>query len=126
MNCLLSSSALACAMPAAADTKTALLHTPLHPSTLHAPPCASSRACAPELFYTSPFTHIRANFLWPSMQAELKAAAEAAQLEDVKSKATFILNELQPAVAPPEAIEGVRTELVAAAQVCMGSIPFLV
>ncbi len=41
---------------------------------------------------------------WAAKQAELKAQAEAAQLEDVKHKATFILNEMQPSITEPEKV----------------------
>lgn len=59
---------------------------------------------------------VKAKTEWEEKQAELKAAAEAKQLEEVKARAAFVLNELQPAVAPPEAIQAVREELIANAQ----------
>lgn len=54
--------------------------------------------------------------LWEEMQAAAKEAASSKAAEEVKAKAAFILTDLQPPVAPAEAIDGVRQELVAAAQ----------
>jgi hypothetical protein len=47
------------------------------------------------------------------LQAELAAQAEAAQLEEVKGRATFILNDLQPAVATPEAVSACQDCFIA-------------
>lgn len=59
----------------------------------------------------------RAAEAWAQKQAELKAAAEQAELEEVKAKATFVLSaELQPPAADAEKVAEVREELVAAAQ----------
>jgi hypothetical protein len=45
--------------------------------------------------------------------------SDAADEADLRDKARFILNDLQPPVASEETIQATREELVANAQVCL-------
>mmetsp|Transcript_19841 Transcript_19841/g.34202 ORF Transcript_19841/g.34202 Transcript_19841/m.34202 type:complete len:529 (+) Transcript_19841:243-1829(+) len=53
---------------------------------------------------------------WATRQEQLKAEAAEKQEADIRAKAAFILADLQPVIASQETIDGVREELVTAAQ----------
>ncbi|GIL50752.1 hypothetical protein Vafri_6901 [Volvox africanus] len=53
---------------------------------------------------------------WAERQAALEAQLQGAELEAVRKRPTFVLRELKPAVATPEAIEAAAAELRAQAE----------
>mmetsp|Transcript_21170 Transcript_21170/g.58791 ORF Transcript_21170/g.58791 Transcript_21170/m.58791 type:complete len:521 (-) Transcript_21170:1259-2821(-) len=58
----------------------------------------------------------RAASEWEAKQAQLKAAKEAAEMEELRGKAKYILEELQPPIASEETIQATREELITGAE----------